>query len=132
MEYSAEERFARSFIRKRFRERLLYELTTPKMRYKGLDRFCHQSGELLDPDKIIMEDSNLENSARFRDFMKEHAGQCVMLSPDQALDGRTLPLREAVAYAARGLDAVIILGDDYAVVFAEAVKGGRGKYLLCE
>ena len=29
-------------------------------------------------------------------------------------------------------DAVLILGDGFALVFEEAVKGGRGKYLLSE
>ena len=132
MEYLAEKRFVRSFIRKRFQERLLYELTTPKMRYKGLSRFCHQSGELLEPGKITLKDCSLENSAQFRDFVGKRGGPCVILSPDFSLDRQTLPLREAVECAARGTDAAILLGDDYAVVFGEAMKGGREKYLLCE
>ncbi len=48
MDYSAEERFIKNFIKKRYRERLLFELTTPKKRYDGLDRFCHQASELID------------------------------------------------------------------------------------
>ncbi len=47
MDYSNEQHFVQSFIRKARRERLLYELTTPEKRYDGVNRFCHQAKELL-------------------------------------------------------------------------------------
>ncbi len=34
--------------------------------------------------------------------------------------------------AAASPEAVLILGSTFAVVFTEAMKGSRGKYLLCE
>ena len=55
MDYTAEERFVRSFIKKSRRDRLLLELTTPERRSKGLDRFCHQASELIDPSKVYLE-----------------------------------------------------------------------------
>lgn len=39
---------------------------------------------------------------------------------------------QAVAEAAFCAGAVLILGDGFAVVFTEAVQGGRDRYLLCE
>lgn len=41
MDYSAEKHFVQTFIRRNRRERLLYELTTPKKRMDGVSRFCH-------------------------------------------------------------------------------------------
>ena len=63
MDYSIEERFVKAFIRKSHRERLLYELTTPKKRYAGVSRFCHHAKDLLDPSKILMEGEDLERHA---------------------------------------------------------------------
>ena len=132
MEHLTEERFVRSFIRKRYQKRLLYELTTPGKRYKGLTRFCHQSDELLEPSKILAKDRDAYSSTQLGDLVGEQGGTCLILSPDPAADGQLLPLKEAAEYAARSLDAVIILGDGYALVFGEPMRGGREIYLLSE
>ena len=125
-----EEEFARLYIKKSRRERLLHELTDPRKRYSGLDRFCHQSGELIDRGKLLMEGDGLERSPGFLAFAKAHGGLCRILSPDSFIDGLELPLGEAMDLAARSFDAVIILGDGFAIVFGESVQGGREKYLL--
>lgn len=125
-------RFVQSFVRKERRERLLYELTRPEKRAAGLDRFCHQSRALLDPRMIRMEGEGLERRAEFRRFVETRGESCLVLSPDPYLNGLLLPLERAVALAAIGCDAALILGNDFAVVFGEAVKGGRDKLLLTE
>lgn len=48
------------------------------------------------------------------------------------MDEQFLPLETAVRMAAMSTDSVLILGSGFAVVFGEAEKGGREKYLLCE
>ena len=132
MDASAEERFARTYISKRMRERVLYELTTPKKRYDGLSRFCHQAKDLLDPSKILMEGEDLERRGDFIRFVREHDEVCRILSPDPFLDGQSLPFQSAVEQAVVGCDAALIVGEGFAVVFGESMKGGRGKYLLVE
>ena len=54
MSDTPEARFAAKYLRREKRERLLHELTDPKKRYRGLDRFCHHAGELIDPKKIAL------------------------------------------------------------------------------
>ena len=130
MDYSTEERFVNRYIRKNRRERMLFELTTSAKRFEGLDRFCHHASELLDPARIKMEGEDLERTADFLEFMRSHAGKCSILSPDYSLDGQKLPFKEAMEKAVSCFDAVIIVGDGFAVVFGEVMKGGRGKYLL--
>lgn len=132
MDYREERDFVRSFIRKERRERLLFELTTPKRRYEGLDRFCHHAPDLLDPKKIALEGKDLTRSPAFLRFAAEHDAICLLLSPDAALDGIRASLREAVGLAAQCFDAVLILGDGFAVVFGESMKGGRDQFLLTE
>ena len=130
MDYSVEERFASRYIRKNRRERMLFELTTPDKRFEGLDRFCHHASELLNPERIRMEGEDLERSAGFLEFLRGQVGKCHILSPDYSLDGLELPLKEAMEKAVSCFDAVIIVGNGFAVVFGEVMKGGRGKYLL--
>ncbi len=132
MDHSAEERFIKNFIKKRYRERLLFELITPKKRYAGLDRFFHQASELIDPVKIYLEGDDLERRPEFREFCKKHQGLCRVLSPEFYWDETEASLDEAVNMAVMSLDAFLVLGDGFAIVFGEPVKGGREKYLVVE
>ncbi len=132
MDYSNERHFVQSFIRKTRRDRLLYELTSPEKRYDGVGRFCHQAKELLEPSRIIMEGEDLDRRPEFERFVQQHDEICFVLSPDFYMDEQFLPLRDAVHKAMISLDAVLIMGSTFAVVFGEPMKGGRGKYLLSE
>jgi len=132
MDDSCEQHFVRSFIRKERRDRLLFELTTPRKRYDGVSRFCHQAGEFLDPAKIVMSGEDLDREAAFAKFVQAHDELCLVLSPDFFTDEQFLPLKDAVRQAVMCFDAVLIIGKSFAVVFGEVMKGGRGKYLLSE
>ena len=132
VDYSSEQHFVQSFIRKNRRERLLYELTTPEKRYDGVSRFCHQARDFLDPAKIVLEGEDLDRRSEFERFVLQHDELCFVLSPDFWLDEQFLSLQDAVRQAVISLDAVLILGSTFAIVFGEPMKGGRGKYLLSE
>ena len=132
MDYLNEQHFVQTFIRKDRRDRLLYELTTPEKRYDGVSRFCHQAKELLEPSRIIMEGEDLDRRPEFDRFVQQHDEICFVLSPDFYMDEQFLPLKDAVEQALMCLDAVLIMGSGFAVVFGEPMKGGRGKFLLAE
>ena len=132
MENTAEQYFVQTYIKKNRRDRLLFELSAEKRRYDGLSRFCHQTGELLDPAKIIAAGDDLERRTEFMRFVKQHDEACYVISPDYEMDGRTLQTKDAVSLAAAFYDAVIIIGSTFAIIFGEPMKGGRDKYLLSE
>ena len=132
MDYTIERYFVQTFIRKERCERLLYELTTPKKRYDGVSRFCHQAREFHDPAKIVMAGEDLDRDPAFARFVRAHDELCLVLSPDFYMDEQFLPLKDAVRQALMCFDAVLIIGSSFAVVFGEVMKGGRGKYLLSE
>ena len=132
MDYSNERHFVQAFIRKNRRDRLLYELTTPEKRYEGVSRFCHQAKDLLEPSKIIMEGEDINRRPEFEQFVWQHDEICFVLSPDFYMDEQFLPFRDAVDQAIICLDAILIIGSSFAVVFGEPMKGGRGKFLLSE
>ena len=130
MDYSAETLFVESYIKKDRQKRMLYELTTPKKRYEGLDRFCHNSSKLIDHNKVLLEGDDLERQPEFFKFIKEHRENCLILSPDSFIDGLSMALPLALKAADESFDAVIVLGDGYCLVYGEAEKGGREKYLM--
>ena len=132
MDHNIEKRFVDTYIRKERRERLFYELTTPKKRYEGVSRFCHQAEELLDPSRIMMEGEDLDRREDFHFFVQKHDEQCYVLTPDNCAEGEYMAFKDAVDKAVIYPDAVIIIGSTFAVVFGEPIKGGRGKFLLSE
>ena len=132
MDFTIEKYFVNTFIRKKYRERLLYEFTNEKKRYDGLSRFCHQTKQLIELSKIIMEGSDIDRSKEFLEFVRKHDEICLILSPDINIDEQFISLKEAIPLASMCLDAVIILGSCFAVVYSEPMKGGREKYLLLE
>ena len=132
VDYSNEQHFVQSFIRKNRRERMLYELTTPEKRYDGVSRFCHSAKDLLDPAKIVMEGDGIDRHPYFIDFTARHNEICYVLSPESGGEDLFFTLKNALDYAAKGLDAVIIIGNCFAVVFGEPSKNGRDMFLLSE
>ena len=130
-DYQIEKEIIQSFIRKNKQERLLYELTKPDKRSKGLDRFAHQAQDLLYPDKISLKGCDLTKQDEFRRFLEQHEENCHIISNDPKLDRQYLPLSEAIIQADYSFEAVLIKGKDFLLVFSEAEKGGRMKYLLC-
>lgn len=130
MDGLAEVSFVNRYVLKSRRERLLYELSTPSKCRDALSRFCHQASQLLDPARIRMQGEDLDRSAPFLSFVRDHDGLCLVLSPDCYPDGEQMMLHDALSWAVSWPDAVLILGNGLAVVFGEAFKGGRGKFLL--
>ena len=72
----------------------------------------------------------LRGGTAFRGFVERHDETCCILSPDFSLDGRKENLSAALNLASACFDAVIILGDSFAIAYGEVMKGGRGKFLL--
>ena len=127
----AEIRFAERYVRKSRQERLCFELGSPKHRYRGLSRFSHQAEELLAPERIVGK-GTINELAPALDELAANSREtsCSLFSPDPALDQTVMTLQEALTQAAQSLDAVIIAGDSFAVVFTEPEKGGRDVFLL--
>ena len=128
---SAEEYFARTFLNRDRRDRILSELTKSRKRYRGLDRFCHNSADLIDPGKVLMQGEDLERRAEFEEFVRKHDTGCTILSPEPAADLLELPFSEAVRIAVMCPDAVIVVGNGFALVFGEVYRN-RDKFLLTD
>jgi hypothetical protein len=128
---TAEEYFATTFLNRSRKNRLLSELTKPRKRYRGLDRFCHNTPDLIDLRKVLMYGSDLERRPDFETFVEEHEETVTILSPEPAADLLELPFSEAIRIAIMCPDAVIIVGDGFSLIYGEAVRN-RDKFLLTE
>ena len=125
-----EVQFVKCYIRENRQDRLLHELSHPQKRYRGLSRFCHQARDLLDERKIVAEGKDLERQRGFQKFMECINGSVLILSPDEEMDLQEMDLHEALDAALKSTEAMILLGRSCAMVFSEAEKGGRDKFLL--
>ena len=130
MSFENEERFVKTFIKKSRQERLLFELTRADKRYKGLDRFCHNTEDLINKSKVIMSGTNLSNDPKFIEFIKRHNEICHLMSPDGSFDDRDLLLSDALNELFYCMDASIVLGKNFAIVTSEAYKNGTMQYVL--
>jgi hypothetical protein len=125
-----EEYFVSTFVKKSHQERLLHELTSEKKRNRGLDRFSHHAGELLDMRFMVMNKWDPDNLPAFFCDPERAEEPCVLMSADPWLDGRSLPFSKALRASAFSAESSIILGHGFCAVFGEAEKGGREMYLL--
>ena len=126
--HELEQRFIHTFIKKSRQERLLFEFSHPKKRYRALSRFCHNAADLLEPKRIMISGTDLERQEAFLHFVETHSDICLMISP--SMNETELPFPDAVATAFCLTDASIIIGPSYALVCAEPERGGQEKYLL--
>lgn len=126
------EYFVRTFIIKEKQERLLHELNHPQKRYRAIDRFSHTSSLLLKPSKIILKDQSLQDLKEFRQFMKKHDTDCLILSADPFLNEKTMPFAEAVQVSSASSECAVIIGNCFACVYGEYTRNGREEYLLYE
>lgn len=127
-----ESEFVGSFIRRDRRERLLHELNDPKKRYKALDRFSHDSENLLDPKKIVLSSHDLSKEKDFPKYIKDHNEDLTILSTDPYINGIQAVLQDALQYARMSTEAAIVLGEGIAIVKTEAMKKDTMEYLLLE
>ena len=124
--------FAEIFIRKDRRERILHELKDAKKRYRALDRFSHNTEDLLDPKKIILSSHDLSREKDFLKYTKDHEEECIILSTDPYIDGIQTAIQDALQYARMSTEAAIVLGEGIAIVKSEAMKKDTMEYLLLE
>lgn len=123
-----EEYFIRTFVRKERRERLLSEFSDTKKRSRGLDRFCHTSSSLLNSAHIKA--TGIQDVKR--EALSSGSMTVAVISPFSGLDEQVMRLKDAIEEAERCPDAAILIGDGYAAVFGEPMKGPREVFWLAE
>jgi len=130
---SIEETFVTNFIQKSRRERSLFELGSESRRGKFLNRLCHDFAAVLDSRYLQPLHGAVDAFSLLKLLQKNGAQQDgYLISSNDAVDGRHLPLQEAInAVVGFGLPSVLICVPDSLAYFeAEQVQGAPPRFLL--
>jgi hypothetical protein len=91
----------KSFFAKRIQDRVLFELSTAKKRKDALSRLCHTYRTTLKEDYMITIEKPNSDPAEIASLLKKNgAGDtCYVISWDEEMDGKELPLLTALENA---------------------------------
>ena len=116
MDFNIELDFIKKYIKKEYRERIIFELQSKKKREKGISHFSHSAQTVLNDSFIPCPMTQLQDHLV---ALCSAQDECYMISGD-TLDGHILPLHDAVEYCLTSYLAVILISSKFAVVKEEA------------
>jgi len=98
MNKDIEEQIVKSFFEKQVQERVLYELFTPLKRGHALNRLCHQYHKMLREKYMIEIPPPNSDPSGIYELLKRNGAEklCYSLSYNVEVDGKELPLKEAL------------------------------------
>ena len=122
-----ENEFINLFISKDYKERLLYELNSPKKRDVGLDRFCHDFYKMISKRALV--ESNKILTKKDLSLFFNQTREVFMLS-SKFTNGAMVSLNEAFDYLQNEYYFLILYANNRAVVKAEYEGGKSEVYVL--
>lgn len=122
-----ENEFINLFISKDYKERLLYELNSPKKRTVGLDRFCHDFKKMISKQVSVKYNKILTEKelSLFFNQAKE-----VFILSSNFMNGDMVLLNEAFDCLQNEYYFLILYANNRAVVKAEYEGGKSEVYML--
>ncbi len=134
MNKEMEELIVKSFFEKRAQERVLHELFTPEKRSQALNRLCHQYEKMLRTKYMIEIPPPNSGPNEIYELLREYGADkmCYSLSYNEDIDGKQMPLSEALEHAVGfGFPSIVSsLSDELAYFEAEQGFGPPPRYLL--
>lgn len=110
MDKECEEFIVRTFFKKNFQERVLFELLSPKRRKNAIGRLSHNWKNMLN-EKYMMEVQKPNSDfIQIAELLKKHGAEdiCYSISFCEEIDGKYLPLLKALESAVGfGLPSII-------------------------
>ena len=125
MDFNIELDFIKKYIKKEYRERIIFELQSKKKREKGFSHFSHSAQTVLNDSFIPCPMTQLQDHLV---ALCSAQDECYMISGD-TLDGHILPLHAAVEYCKASHMAVILISSKFAVV-KEEFEGGQPQVFI--
>ncbi|AHA06107.1 hypothetical protein COM33_05785 [Bacillus toyonensis] len=101
MDKKLEEIIVKSFFTKRLQNRVLFELSSSKKRKDAIGRLCHNYRTTLREEYMIEIPKPNYCPIDIGDLLKKHGAvdSCYAISWDTKIDGKTLPLLDALEAA---------------------------------
>ena len=122
MDKNTETSFVNKFVKKEYRDRLLFELCSKKHRQKAISRFSHDS-------EIVLINNFVRTSVEDIKQQKLKSKNIYIISDDEC-DGIFMEFCNALDYLEKTYMAVILIGDEFVVV-KEEVEGKKTVILFC-
>ncbi|MGD7006511.1 hypothetical protein [Metabacillus sp. 84] len=110
MNKKLEETIVRAFFTKRVQSRVTFELASAKKRQDALDRLCHSYRTTLREEFLIEIPKPNSDPADIAKLLKQHGAgaSCYVISWDEEIDGKELPLSTALHKAVgMGMPAIV-------------------------
>ena len=125
-----EKSFVKRFIKKTKQDRLLFELSGKK-RQHGIERFCHNTEDLIDTERIAYSGNNLFLDEILR-IIKQYTvpESCYILACQKELDKKHVSFEDALGLVLGNGMAAIIICNDFAVIETEQYSGTPFRYIL--
>ncbi|MBO8171586.1 MAG: hypothetical protein H0Z33_06840 [Bacillaceae bacterium] len=98
MDKEKEIEIVNKFFLKRIIDRVIFELLSAKKRVEALNRLCHDYKNTLNSDYMIELKSLNSDYQKIASFLKREGApnECYVISRNKAVDGKQLPLDEAL------------------------------------
>lgn len=122
MDKNIETKFVNKFVKKEYRDRLLFELSSLKHRQKAISRFSHNSEAVLIDDFVKMSVEQIKQQ-------KLKLKTIYIISGDEC-DGVFMEFFEGLTHLEKSYMAVILIGDEFVVV-KEEIEGKNPVILFC-
>ena len=125
-----EKSFVKRFIKKTKQDRLLFELSGKK-RQHGIERFCHNTEDLIDTERIAYSGNNLFLDEILR-IIKQYKvpESCYIIACQKELDKKHVSFEDALGLVLGNGMAAIIICNDFAVIETEQYSGTPFRYIL--
>ena len=125
-----EKSFVKRFIKKTKQDRLLFELSGKK-RQHGIERFCHNTEDLIDTERIAYSGNNLFLDETLR-IIKQYKvpESCYIIACQKELDKKHVSFEDALGLVLGNGMAAIIICNDFAVIETEQYSGTPFRYIL--
>ena len=122
MDKNIETKFVNKFVKKEYRDRLLFELSSLKHRQKAISRFSHNSEAVLIDNFVKMSVEQIKQQ-------KLKLTTIYIISGDEC-DGVFMGFFEGLTHLEKSYMAVILIGDEFVVV-KEEIEGKNPVILFC-
>ncbi|KAB7709058.1 hypothetical protein F9802_02725 [Bacillus aerolatus] len=130
MNKEQEEIVVRSFFAKRLQERVIFELFSPKRREKALHRLNHDYKKTLREEYMMEIPKPNSSPMEIANLLKKHGAgkQCYVISFNDNIDGKELPLLTALEHAVGyGFPSIVSCIPNFE---AEQEYGAPPRYIL--
>ena len=127
-----EKSFVKRFIKKAKQDRLLFELNGKK-RKNGIERYCHNTEDMIVTERIAYSGNNLFPDEILR-ITKQYKvpKSCYIMAYHEELDQKYVSLADALDLVLGNGMAAIIICDDFVIIETEQCSGTPFRYILHE